>query len=80
MCPGRFLADNSVFMLVTSIVATVQISIPKDSHGTEKPFDPPYIPAGLARCVPVNSKQGEALMYLPIKFSLSIRSRHRTGV
>jgi len=48
MCPGRFLADNSVFMLVTSIVATVQISIPKDSHGTEKPFDPPYIPAGLA--------------------------------
>ncbi|KAG2085586.1 cytochrome P450 [Suillus discolor] len=47
MCPGRFLADNSVFMLVTSIVATVQISIPKDSHGTEKPFDPPYIPAGL---------------------------------
>lgn len=59
MCPGRFLADNSVFMLVTSIVATVQISIPKDSHGTEKPFDPPYIPAGLARCVPVNSKQGE---------------------
>ncbi|KAG1786384.1 cytochrome P450 [Suillus plorans] len=48
MCPGRFLADNSVFMLVTSIVATMRISKPKDSHGMEKPFDPPYIPEGLA--------------------------------
>ncbi|KAG0699531.1 cytochrome P450 [Suillus ampliporus] len=48
MCPGRFLADNTVFMLVTSMVATVQISKPRDSHGVEKPFDPPYIPAGLA--------------------------------
>ncbi|KAG1767145.1 cytochrome P450 [Suillus occidentalis] len=48
MCPGRFLADNSVFMLVTSLVATMQISKPKDSHGVEKPFNPPYIPAGLA--------------------------------
>ncbi|KAG2140543.1 cytochrome P450 [Suillus bovinus] len=55
MCPGRFLADNSVFMLVTSIVATVRISKPKDSRGMEKPFDPPYIPAGLARCVLTNS-------------------------
>ncbi|KIK41610.1 hypothetical protein CY34DRAFT_12925 [Suillus luteus UH-Slu-Lm8-n1] len=48
MCPGRFLADNSVFMLVTSMVATMRISKPKDSHGVEKPFNPPYIPAGLA--------------------------------
>ncbi|KAG1717490.1 cytochrome P450 [Suillus lakei] len=48
MCPGRFLADNSVFMLVTNMVATVRISKPKDSHGVEKPFDPPYIPAGLS--------------------------------
>lgn len=48
MCPGRFLADNSVFILVTSMVATVRISKPKDSHGVEKPFNPPYIAAGLA--------------------------------
>ncbi|KAG2130907.1 cytochrome P450 [Suillus clintonianus] len=48
MCPGRFLADNSVFMLVTSMLATVRISKPKDSYGVEKLFDPPYIPAGLA--------------------------------
>ncbi|KAG1814757.1 cytochrome P450 [Suillus subaureus] len=48
MCPGRFLADNSVFILVTSMVATVRISKPKDSNGVEKPFNPPYIPAGLA--------------------------------
>jgi cytochrome P450 len=48
MCPGRFLADNSVFMLVTSVVATVRISKPKDSQGVEKPFNPPYIPAGVA--------------------------------
>jgi cytochrome P450 len=47
MCPGRFLADNSVFMLITSIVATVRISKPKDSHGAEKPFNPQYISAGL---------------------------------
>ncbi|KAG2116255.1 cytochrome P450 [Suillus cothurnatus] len=47
ICPGRFLADNSVFMLVTSIVATVRISKPKDSHGAEKPFNPPYISAGV---------------------------------
>jgi hypothetical protein len=59
MCPGRFLADNSVFMLITSIVATVQISKPKDSHGVKKPFNPQYISAGLVRCVPTNSKQEE---------------------
>ncbi|KAJ8584953.1 cytochrome P450 [Rhizopogon salebrosus TDB-379] len=49
MCPGRFLADNSVFMLITSMLATVAISKPKDSNGVEKPFDPPYILAGLSR-------------------------------
>jgi len=48
MCPGRFLADNSVFMLITSMLATVRISKPKDSNGVEKPFDPPYILAGLS--------------------------------
>jgi hypothetical protein len=59
MCPGRFLADNSVFMFVTSMLATVRISKPKDSQGVEKPFNPPYIPEGLARCVPTNRKQEE---------------------
>jgi len=46
-------------MLVTSIVATVRISKPKDSHGAEKPFNPPYISAGVVRCVPTSSKQEE---------------------
>jgi hypothetical protein len=55
MCPGRFLADNSVFMLVTNMLATVRISKPKDSQGMEKPFNPQYITAGLARCVPMNN-------------------------
>jgi hypothetical protein len=44
-------------MLVTSMVATMRISKPKDSHGMEKPFNPPYIPAGLARCVAMNSEK-----------------------
>jgi len=59
MCPGRFLADNSVFMLITSVLATMSISKPKDNHGVEKPFDPPYILAGLVRYVwPIVNKGG----------------------
>ena len=38
-------------MLITSVLATMSISKPKDNHGVEKPFDPPYILAGLVRYV-----------------------------
>jgi hypothetical protein len=64
-------------MLVTSMVATMRISKPKDSHGVEKPFNPPYIPAGLARCVPTNSgKEGHSCICrssFPYPFEVDIK-------
>lgn len=39
MCPGRYLADNSVFALISLILATFNISKKRDAHGNEIPID-----------------------------------------
>jgi len=34
-CPGRFMADNSIFIVVTHILAIFNVSLPQDDHGND---------------------------------------------
>ena len=38
VCPGRHLAENSLFSLVSSILATFNITKKLDEHGNELPL------------------------------------------
>ncbi|PBK86350.1 cytochrome P450 [Armillaria gallica] len=42
VCPGRHLGENNLFLLISGIMATVNIEKPKDPSGRELPFDPNY--------------------------------------
>jgi len=42
ICPGRHLADNSIFILIVSILATFNISKKVDSNGNELPLKYSY--------------------------------------
>lgn len=42
VCPGRHLGENNLFLLISGIMATVNIKKPKGPGGTELPFDPSY--------------------------------------
>ncbi|KAK0194733.1 cytochrome P450 [Armillaria mellea] len=42
VCPGRHLGENNLFLLISGIMATVNIEKPKDPSGRELPFDPSY--------------------------------------
>ncbi|PBK63903.1 cytochrome P450 [Armillaria solidipes] len=41
-CPGRYLGENNLFLLIAGIMATVNVGKPKDPCGQELPFDPSY--------------------------------------
>lgn len=41
-CPGQRLADNSVWLAITRIVATMDIRKARDEHGVEITPDPAY--------------------------------------
>ncbi|KAK0460552.1 cytochrome P450 [Desarmillaria tabescens] len=42
VCPGRHLGENNLFLLISGLMATVNIEKPKDLSGRELPFDPSY--------------------------------------
>jgi cytochrome P450 len=38
VCPGKFVVDTSLFLLMANIIATMDINKPRDKHGNE--FEP----------------------------------------
>ncbi|KII83625.1 hypothetical protein PLICRDRAFT_148005 [Plicaturopsis crispa FD-325 SS-3] len=49
LCPGKHLAENSVFIFVASILSCLDVSPPKDAHGNELPVEVTYT-TGLVSC------------------------------
>lgn len=47
ICPGRYLAIQSVWLAVVSVLATFKINKAKDAHGREIDFQPEFT-TGLA--------------------------------
>ncbi|KIJ29551.1 hypothetical protein M422DRAFT_188279, partial [Sphaerobolus stellatus SS14] len=39
ICPGHFMAENSLFIIITSILQMFEISCPKDTAGNEEPME-----------------------------------------
>jgi hypothetical protein len=50
ICPGRFLADNSVFIAIASILKVFDITLARDSNGSEIPV-PAVFTSGFMSCV-----------------------------
>jgi hypothetical protein len=51
ICPGRFLAENSIFIMLATILAGFEISLAKDpASGKEIPIIPKIL-SGFIRCV-----------------------------
>lgn len=49
-CPGQYIAHESVWASVVSVLATLRIEKAKDDHGNDIEFTPEFT-GGLARCV-----------------------------
>jgi len=49
ICPGKYLGDNNLFLLITGIIATVNLSKQKDADGKEILLDPEFT-SGLVSC------------------------------
>ena len=49
-CPGQYVADQSLWAALVSVLATLRIEKAKDHLGNEIDFDPEFT-GGLSRCV-----------------------------
>lgn len=72
ICPGRFMARESVWLAVASILATLKIEKAVDDQGKEiEPVDDHM--SGIVACVPSHS---HSLSYVVLKLSLYRRYRY----
>lgn len=44
-CPGRYLAENSLFLIISWLMATVSVCKVKNAKGEEEFVEPTYITA-----------------------------------
>ncbi|TDL19969.1 cytochrome P450 [Rickenella mellea] len=54
ICPGKYLGDNNLFLLVSGLMATVEISKKRDATGKEMPLDPSFTPGLVSHPEPFN--------------------------
>jgi len=50
ICPGRYVAINLLFIVISSVLAAFELSKPADGNGNDLPFDPKFNPNAI--CYP----------------------------